>query len=405
MRLLPLALVLALAFCLPAAAQQDPDAVRRSIERVQQLLGQRPNDAVLWFHLARFNAELGDKRAAVGALEKAHELGDGFLPPRDAFAKVWDDPAFQALRAKMEAKLPRLDYAPTAFEIEDRTLMPEGIAHDGPSRTFFVGSAQRKVLRVTESGAVSEFASGDAGLDSVLGLAVDAPRRILYVVSTSALTAQGRRNPRNAVLAFDVDTRRLLRRYDVPGARQLNDVAVAPGGRVFATDSAAGAVYEIPVKVPAPSRELVAPGRIPGANGLAASPDGKRLFVAHSTGLAMVDLASGEARRVANDTREGLAAIDGLYQWQGQLIGVQNITTPGRVVLITLSPGGDKVTRVQTLLSHHHNALSEPTTGAVTENGFFLLAATGISRFNAEGRIDDPETVPHPLVVRIPLPR
>jgi hypothetical protein len=401
MRFLLLALILA---ALPVAAQQEAENARRTIAAIEKRLEERPGDPTLWFHLARFQAELGEARASVAALEKVHELGDGFLPPRPAFARVWDDAAFQAVRRKLEAKLPTLDYAPSAFELEDRTLMPEGIAYDAASRAFFVGSAQGKVLRVAE-GVVSEFAGRGADLDSVLGLAVDTPRRILYVVSTSALTTEGLKKRRNAVLAFDVDSRRLLHRYDVAGALQLNDVAVALGGRVFATDSASGAVYEIAVKGPGPSRELLPAARLGGANGLAASPGGGKLYVAHATGLAVIDLASGAMKRVANNTREHVSAIDGLYQWQGQLIGVQNLTTPGRVIVMTLTPDGEAITRVTTMLSHHHNALDQPTTGAIAGDSFYLLAATGIARFNRDGGIDEPESAPRPLVVRIPLPR
>jgi hypothetical protein len=46
----------------------------------------------------------------------------------------------------------------------------------------------------------------------VLGLAVDAPRRLLYAVGTSALTAQGRQRRRNAIVAWDIDKHRLVRR-------------------------------------------------------------------------------------------------------------------------------------------------------------------------------------------------
>jgi hypothetical protein len=404
MRFLLIALLLAAA--LPAAAQRDLENARRTIAAVEKLLQQRPADATLWFFLARSRARLADAPGCVAALEKVLDLGDGFLPPRGDFARVWDDAAFQAVRRRLEAKLPTLDYAPTAFEIDDRELMPEGIAYDAPSRSFFIGSAHRRILRLgAEPGAATEFAGAGAGLDAVLGLAVDAPRRILYAVSTSALTTEGRKNRRNAVVAFDIDSRRLLHRHDVPGAMQLNDVAVAMGGRVFATDSASGAVYEIAVKGPGPARQVLAPGQLGGSNGLAPSPGGDRLYVAHSTGLAVIDVADGSVKRVENRTRENVAAIDGLYQWQGQLIGVQNVTTPGRVVLITLSPDGAAITRVTTMLSHHHNALDEPTTGAIAGDNFYLLAATGISRFNSEGRIDDPETAPTPRVVRIPLPR
>jgi sugar lactone lactonase YvrE len=335
------------------------------------------------------------------------QLGDGFMPARElGFEKVWSHVPFQTVRSKLEARLPRLDFAPTAFALDDRKLVPEGIAHDPHSRRFYVGSiAQHKVVQVEPDGGVSEFAGAAAKLDSVLGLALDTPRRVLYVVSTSALTRAGEKDRRNAVVAFDVDSHRLMQRYDVPAAQQLNDVAVAPGGRVFASDSASGAIYEIAVKGPGPTRELVPPGRIRGSNGLAASPDAKRLYVAHSTGLALVDLATGEVRRIANETRENVAAIDGLYEFQGQLIGVENTTNPGRVVLITLSREGTAVTRVQTLLSHHHSALDEPTTGAIGRDGFYLLAATGVAHFNRDGVIERLETMPYPTVVRIPLPR
>ena len=394
------------ALALAAYAQPELPEPRRAIAAIEEALTQRPADPNLWYYLARFQAELGDRAAATAALEKVLDLADGFLPSRRDFGKVWGDTAFQSVRSRLEAKLPRLDYAPTAFEIDDRALVPEGIAYDAPSRTLFIGSiAQRKVLRVSENGTVGEFAGAQAKLDAVLGVAVDAPRRLLYVVSTSALAAAApQAERRNAVVAFDIDSRKLVQRYDVPAARMLNDVAVVPGGRVFATDSAAGAVYEIAVKGPGPSRQVMAPGQIGGTNGIAASADGSRLFVAHSMGLAAIDIDSGKLTRIANGTRENLASIDGLYAWQGQLIAVQNHTNPGRVILVTLSADGVSVTRVQTLLSHHHSALDQPTTGAITERGFFLLAATGVSLYR-NGRIEQPDAMPTPTVVRLPLPR
>ena len=400
-------LVACLAFATLAFGQPADEAARRGIEAVQKLLEQRANDPTLYFFLARFNAQAGDAKSSAEALGKVAQYGDGFLPAQDGFERVWNDAAFQAARAKLEARLPRLDYAPTAFQLEDPLFIPEGIAYDAPSRMFFLGSIpQRRIVRVdAATQAVQTFAGAEANLDAVLGVAVDAPRRILYAVSTSALTTAGQARPRNAVVAFDIDTHRLLRRYDIPEAQQLNDVAIAPGGRAFVTDSASGAVYELPVKTPAAARAVVAAGQLRGSNGIAASPDAKRVYVAHSTGIAMVDLDTGELRRVANETRENVAAIDGLYEWQGQLVAVENLTNPGRVIVITLSSDGTKITRVQTLLSHHHSALYEPTTGAVTPNGFFLLAATGVSHYNAQGAIVRPERLPPPTVLRIPLPR
>jgi hypothetical protein len=386
MRPLPRVFLLAVFFLAsPAGAQQDADAAKQ-------------------FFLARSRCEAADVPACVAALEEVEKRGDGFLPTRDGFEPAWKDARFQQVRARMESRLPRLDYAPTAFELDDRALIPEGIAHDAASGAFFVGSvAKGTIWRVGFGNALTEFSPRIEGLDAVLGLAVDGPRRILYAAATSALTTEGRKRKRNAVLAFDIDKHVLLRQVDVPAAVQLNDVAVAMGGRVYASDSASGAIFEIPREGAA--RTVVPADRLRGSNGLAASPDGQRLYVAHSTGLARVDPATGEVKLIANGTRETVAAIDGLYQFQGELIGVQNVTTPGRVIVISLSRDGETVTRVRTLLSHHHNALDEPTTGVVTDRGFYLLAATGVSHFGEDGKIANPDTVPRPAVLRILLPR
>ena len=175
MRLIQLAVLVFLA--LPAVAQPEVEDAKRTIAVIEGALQQRPEDPTLWFYLARFQAQAGDKAASIAALEKVLAFGEGFLPPRDGFEKVWDDAAFQAVRAKLEAKLPRLDFHPNAAVVEDRTLIPEGIAFDPKSHEFFMGSiAQRRIMRIDPSGRISEFAGLEADLDYVLGLTIDLPR-------------------------------------------------------------------------------------------------------------------------------------------------------------------------------------------------------------------------------------
>ncbi len=399
-----LALLLAVAAPASAAGTAGPSAER--LGALEQRLRQRPEDPTLWFYLARFRAQAGDTAGCVAALRKVQALGEGFLPARElGFAKVWADPGFQRERARLASALPRLDFAPTAFELADHRLLPEGIAYDAHGRTFYVGSvAEHKVVRVDAYNNATDFATSGAGLESVLGVAVDGPRRVLYAVSTNALSDEGRAHPHNAVFAFDMDTGRLLRQVLVPDAQQLNDVAVAFGGRVYASDSASGAVYRIPAGGGAP-QAIVAPGALRGSNGLAPSPDGRRLYVAHATGIAVVDLADGAIAPLAVPPKQTVAAIDGLYAWRGGLVGVQNVTNPGRVIFMALSPDGAAVTHVQTLLSHHHPALEAPTTGAPTDDGFFLLAATGLDHLDRHGHVDRVDTLRAPTVLRVPLPR
>ena len=401
----PVFLSLLLAFA-PAAQPQGTPA-QPLLARLQAAVAKDPSNAALLFFLAREEARAGDAKSSAASLRKLAQLADGFLPARnDGFEKVWDDPALAAAVHALEARLPRLDYAPIAFQVEDPALIPEGLAYDPPSQAFFIGSiAEHKILRIDAEQHVVEFAGAAANLDSVLGLCADGPRRRLYAVSTSALTEAGRQHLRNEVVSFDIDNGRLLQRFEVPLATQLNDVTVAFGGRAFATDSGSGQVFEL--QADRPARVLVGPGQLTGSNGIAASADGKRLYVAHATGIAMVDVATGGVKPLANRTRENVAAIDGLYQYNGQLIGVENVTNPGRVVLMRLSSAGDEIVDVRTVLSHHHSRLDEPTTGAVrADTGYFyLLSATGVGHFNAQGRIENLDTLPTPTVLKVLLPR
>jgi hypothetical protein len=59
---------------------------------------------------------------------------------------------------------------------------------------------------------------------------------------------------------------------------------------------------------------------------------------------------------------------------------------------------------VETLQSHHQRAFDEPTTATIGPDGLYVLARTQVTQFNDDGRIERPEKLAKPLVLRIPLP-
>jgi ketosteroid isomerase-like protein len=395
----------AVAFAFAVSARQSAeDPNQRVIAAIQRLLLQRPNDPTLYFYLGAYQAAAGARDDSLASLRKTMEIGEGFLPSRFlGYERIWDDQDFQRLRAAMEAKLPRIADAKVAFEIPDKKFIPEGIAYDPESKTFFVGSiSHQSIVRASLDGKISPFSKQGDGLRHILGIAVDAKRRALYAVSSSALTEAGRKTPVNEVVKYDLKTGKKVAAFAAREAQQLNDVTVAPNGDVYASDSASGAVFRLDVKAGV-LNAFLPPGRAPGANGVAVKEDGKILYVAHSTGVFRVDTASGETARLAPPERETIAAIDGLYFWQGDLIGVQNVTNPGRVIRIRLVSDGAEVKAVETLQSHHQPAFDEPTTGAIVGDAFYALGTTQVARFNANGEIEAPETLKTPKVVRVPL--
>lgn len=370
-------------------------------ELIRERLKTRPDDPTLHYYLAMAEFAEGDRAGGLAALERVASIGRGFLPVRDAgFAPAWDDPAFRRIRARLERKLPKVTVAREAFTL-DRQLIPEGIAHDPASHSYFVGSiASAKIVRVDPEGAVSDF-SRPGELKQVLGLAVDPARRQLHAVSTSLVGTPD--STSNQVVTYDLATGTRMRTVAVPVAAQLNDVAVGPGGVLYVTDTRAGGVFRIGAEG-GPVDTVVAPPSIPGVNGIALAADGRALYLAHSTGIARYELATRELLpRIEIPAGETVGAIDGLYTDGNALIGVQNVTNPGRVIRLPLRADGKGAERVETLLSHHHPAIDEPTTGAIVGRSFALLATTQVARFTPAGTITSPETLKRPVVLLVPL--
>jgi sugar lactone lactonase YvrE len=391
---LTLALVLA-ASAVPAWCQSP------QVAAVRERLKTRPNDPTLYYYLSLFEVADSNKAGSIEALRQVEKLGKGFLPPRGVgFDPVWDEPGFREVRAAMERKLPKVTAARELFRL-DKGLIPEGISYDPVTRSYFVGSiAATRIVRVDSLGKVSEL-SRPGELHQVLGLAADPARRRLHAVSTGALTGSGG----NQIVSYDLDSGARVRSVDVPAATQLNDVAVAANGDLYTTDTQGGGIYRVRAESGAVDT-VAAPGTLPGANGVALSADGAALYVAHSTGVARLELGSGAVLpRLEIPAGETIGAIDGLYTDGGTLIGIQNTTNPGRVIRMRLRPDGKGVERIETLLSHHHPAIDEPTTGVIVGRRFALLATTQVARFTPEGKVTSPETLKPPVVLSIDLDR
>jgi len=402
-RFLPLLLALVSGAVL--AQEPTPEQIQQSINAVQRLVVQRPGDPTLHYYLASFYARAKQRDKSLASLRNVYELGDGFMPgDHFGFESLKNDPDYITLRSYIERKLPIIADATLAFRIPDKTFAPEGIAFDAHSKSFFMGSVtHKKIVRISLTGKITPFSDADDGLQQVLGVAVDAKRRDLYAVSTNALT-QGK-PLHNSVFAFDIKTGKRNAEYQVPEALQLNDVAVAPNGDLYASDSQSGAIWKISTEPGSTikPKAFVPAGTLGGSNGLAVSPDGKILYVAHSTGLVRVDIDTGAVSKLAPPPRETVAAIDGLYLHRGDLIGIQNITSPGRVIRVRLNEKGTEIERVDTLQSHHNPLFSQPTTGAISGNAIFVLGTTQLPRFNDKGEIENVGELKNPLVVRVPL--
>jgi streptogramin lyase len=394
---------------LPAAPAREEDnnaaarAARASLERIQNLRKERPGDGTLVFYEAYLRAGLGERDAAVALLRSLEGRRLGLVPARGAgFDSIWSNAQFQVVRRALADDEPATPNAPVLFRLQDPKLVPEGIAYHPGARRFFISSMGKKKIVVSdENGDAHDFSSPDDKLDQILGLCVDPGGEFLYAVSTNGNEDSAKKQRRNAVVRYDLKTGRLTDRFNASAAAQLNDLTVAPDGTVYATDSAAGSLFR---KKP---REktltlLGEAGGLRGANGIALAEDGT-LYVTLSTGIARVDTGTGAATRLPQPDTVATGACDGLYWYQGDLIGIQNVTNPGRVIRMALGENGTRITGVTVLQSHHHPAFDEPTTGAIAHGALAVIANSYVGHLQPDGSIKDPGDLKGTAIIAVPL--
>lgn len=141
------------------------------------------------------------------------------------------------------------------------SLHPEGLAYDPARGTYLVSSMRHGTVSVVRPDGSAQTLVQDPKLISTVGTRVDAARNRVLVansdpgvsVKTSAATQR-----RTAGLGiYDLRSGKGIRYIDLAkvagdgGEHFANDIAVAPDGTAYVTDSFAPIVYRIPVHGPA----------------------------------------------------------------------------------------------------------------------------------------------------------
>ena len=385
---------------------------RAAVEHLRRAVAEAPSHPALIAELARAQYLAGDGEAARASMMRALRLGSGL--------DVVDDPVVApmlagdeagAVRKAVTALRERHSTSLEAFRLRQRDLIPEGMAYDPIDKVFYVGSIyRRKILRVDPAGRVTDFVGEKQdGLLAVLGMKVDSTRRTLWVATEGTLDMVDARQAdigRSALLQYDLRSGRLLKKLEMgrdPGPHLFNDVALDPEGGVFVTDSEDGSVWRLR---PAAERleRLAGPRAFEYPNGIAMASDGRRLFVAHLAGVAVIDPQTGRSTPLSHPDTVTVAGIDGLYREGHRLVAVQNGLTPARVAVFDMNEAEDRVTALRVLERGHPLFDSIPTTGAVAEGWFYYIANAQLRAFTPDHRILPAEKLQESVILKTRLP-
>ncbi|MGW6932366.1 hypothetical protein ACWGE0_20090 [Lentzea sp. NPDC054927] len=130
------------------------------------------------------------------------------------------------------------------------SLHPEGVTYDPIRHRFLVGSVTHGTVSRVENGQARTLVD-DPWLITTMGLAVDARRgRVLVTNADLGLADRSKPETTRAFAGlgiYDLRTGRALHRVTLatgPG-HFANDVALAPDGTAFVTDSISGTIYRV----------------------------------------------------------------------------------------------------------------------------------------------------------------
>ncbi len=129
----------------------------------------------------------------------------------------------------------------TEITLPGTRVFPESITST-PDGTLIVGSlGHGDVLRIAPGQTKAEewIKAGTNGLNSVLGVFADEKNKLLWVCSSNF----GTTGDPAAVKTFDLESGAPKGSYVLPGDKTLcNDIAVAPNGTAYISDTLAGTV-------------------------------------------------------------------------------------------------------------------------------------------------------------------
>jgi len=370
-----------------ACAAKEYAVCRDHLVKLEELLDGRVD---IVYRLAKVDAALGNRDAALAALETYSKSGLTFADPATTaeFAAWKSDPKFASALDRLKAAREPRSASKLFLTLPEPDLIAEDIAYDDRGGKFYVSSVRRtKILALDKSGASAEFARTAW---PVLALGADSKRRVLWASSVALPEGLGFKKEdegKSALLKYSLDNGTLLKRYDVkdPGKHALGDLTIGANGDVFVSDGE-GAVYWVDHAKDA-LEILVPKGVFRSPQTPALTPDGRKLLVPDYTrGIGIVDLASKKVTLLEHPKELSLGGIDGMYLSGRTLIAIQNGTAPERLIRMTLDASLARVVEWQAIEANWPG-LGDPTHGVVLGRDFYFIANSGWDHMADDGTV------------------
>ncbi len=280
-----------------------------------------------------------------------------------------------------------------AYTIPENDVVPEGIAYDPATNSFFVSSTyKRKIIKVNSKGKAIDFTEEQQdGLLGVVGMRVDARKRILWAASGDVGSGMPIKNSDSTQIGFtglykyDLKSGKLIKKYllHIPGENHfLNDLTLDSLGKPYITDTRNHTIYTInntndELEIFLDLTDKYYP------NGIDITPDNKYLYVAmysspHAA-IGRIEIATKKVDLV-NLNNQSMSGADGLYFYNNSLIAVIPNQPKDTLSQYFLDKSGTSVTN-SFIHVNGDKLLSQPSTGVLVGDKLYFVATSNLQLF------------------------
>jgi hypothetical protein len=388
-----------------ARGRSDWASYRAAAQQIKQLLNGSPQSRL---EMARAEIHVGRATAAMDELTAYVRTGQSseLIEKLPDFEAMRQRKEFAAVRVSMAGNREAIARATVAFHIPDPQVLPEDIDFDPHAKRFLISSVlQHRIVSIAGDGALVEFAKAPDDWP-VLALKIDARRKVAWATEV-AMEAFGTvieaDRGRSAVLCYDLNTGKLLRRIEGPRPSALGDMTLTAEGSVIVSDGEHGGLYQL--KPGAEQLERLDHGDFISPQTVVMASDATHAYVPdYVRGLGVFDLETKQVRWLPMGGRYALDGIDGLYRLGDQLIAVQNGASPPRVVLLSMDTDGTKIVAEQ-VIERATATLGVPTHGVIVDGAFYYIANSGWDALGANGVVESGATLTQSVVMKWKLSR
>jgi sugar lactone lactonase YvrE len=350
------------------------DLARAEQGRKQRLAGIRA------YLRARAAAASGDRTAALDALKQSEPAGAAILPgPQDPLAGYLADADFAPVFAALRDRVDSTANGRLAVDTPSPPVAAESLAYDSRTRRFFLSNwHDNAIYTLTFDGHLARYFALPELTPN--GVKIDLDRRRLWFVATNAFR-DGAAEPRSQLWSVDLATGAATS-FAATGAKGFNDLAIAPNGNVYVTDTPGGALYVLRAGSPE-LRRFLPDEKFQQPNGIAVGDTGRHLFVAQGLDILTIDLGRNTVEAVQVPPRVETLGTDGLVFRDGKLYAIQNLLTRGTVLELELDAARTKVTLYR-FLDQADPMFDLPTAGTFAGDRLYVLAGTQLYRYGRD---------------------